>query len=48
MTSPKSRNPGLDTLRACAIALVFMYHYETFISRAPTFGCLSDVLSHNL
>jgi peptidoglycan/LPS O-acetylase OafA/YrhL len=43
MTAPKSRNPGLDTLRACAIALVFMYHYETFISRAPTFGWLSEI-----
>ena len=43
MTIAKSRNPGLDTLRACAIALVFMYHYETFISRAPTFGWLSDI-----
>ena len=43
MTPPRSRNPGLDTLRATAIALVFMYHYEIFVSRAPTFGWLSDV-----
>ena len=43
MTIAKSRNPGLDTLRAGAIALVFMYHYETFISRAPTFGWLSEI-----
>ena len=43
MTPARPRNPGLDTLRACAIALVFMYHYETFVSRAPTFGWLSDV-----
>ena len=43
MTIARSRNPGLDTLRACAIALVFMYHYEIFVSRAPTFGWLSDV-----
>jgi peptidoglycan/LPS O-acetylase OafA/YrhL len=43
MTLPRSRNPGLDTLRAIAIALVFMYHYEIFVSRAPTFGWLSDV-----
>ena len=43
MTIPKSRNPGLDTLRACAIALVFMYHYEVFISRAPTFGWLGEI-----
>ena len=38
-----SRNPGLDTLRACAIALVFMYHYEVFVSGSATFGWLSDV-----
>ena len=43
MTTSKSRNPGLDTLRASAIALVFMYHYEVFVSGAPTFGWLSDV-----
>ena len=43
MKSTSSRNPGLDTLHACAIALVFMYHYEIFVSRAPTFGWLSDV-----
>jgi peptidoglycan/LPS O-acetylase OafA/YrhL len=43
MTPPPSRNPGLDTLRASAIALVFMYHYEVFVSGAPTFGWLSDV-----
>jgi peptidoglycan/LPS O-acetylase OafA/YrhL len=43
MTLPRSRNPGLDTLRATAIALVFMYHYEIFVSRAPTFGWLGDV-----
>jgi len=43
MTSSPSRNPGLDTLRAVAIALVFMYHYEIFVSGAPTFGWLSDV-----
>ena len=38
-----SRNPGLDTLRACAIALVFMYHYAIFVSGVPTFGWLSTV-----
>ena len=38
-----SRNPGLDTLRACAIVLVFMYHYEVFVSGSATFGWLSDV-----
>jgi len=43
MTSPASRNPGLDTLRACAIALVFMYHYEVFVSRTSTFGWLGNI-----
>ncbi len=38
-----SRNPGLDTLRACAIALVFMYHYAIFVSGVPTFGWLSTI-----
>ena len=41
--SAKSRNPGLDTLRACAIALVFMYHYMIFVSRSDTFGWLSEI-----
>ncbi|WP_332848375.1 acyltransferase family protein [Massilia sp. S19_KUP03_FR1] len=35
------RTAGLDTLRACAIALVFMYHYMVFVSHTPTFGWLS-------
>ena len=43
MTTAASRNPGLDNLRACAIALVFMYHYEVFVSGASTFGWLSDI-----
>ena len=43
MTIAKSRNPGLDTLRACAIALVFMYHYDVFVSHEATFGWLSDI-----
>ena len=43
MTSPTSRNTGLDTLRACAIALVFMYHYDVFVSHQATFGWLSDI-----
>ena len=43
MTAPRSRNPGLDTLRACAIALVFVYHYKIFVSSAPSFGWVSDV-----
>ena len=43
MTPAKSRNPGLDTLRAGAIALVFMYHYMVFVSGHRTFGWLSEV-----
>jgi peptidoglycan/LPS O-acetylase OafA/YrhL len=43
MTPAKSRNPGLDTLRAGAIALVFMYHYMAFVSGRRTFGWLSEV-----
>ena len=35
------RTAGLDTLRACAIALVFMYHYMVFVSNRATFGWLS-------
>ena len=41
MTIPKSRNPGLDTLRACAIALVFMYHYGLFVDGPNPFGSLA-------
>lgn len=41
--SASSRNAGLDTLRAAAIALVFMYHYSIFVSRTATFGWFSDV-----
>jgi peptidoglycan/LPS O-acetylase OafA/YrhL len=44
MTSkPHARTAGLDTLRALAIALVFMYHYMVFVSRRPTFGWPSVV-----
>jgi len=43
MTTSPSRNPGLDTLRASAIALVFMYHYAIFVSGAATFGWLGDI-----
>jgi peptidoglycan/LPS O-acetylase OafA/YrhL len=38
-----ARANGLDTLRAAAIALVFMYHYMSFVSFKPTFGWLSVV-----
>jgi peptidoglycan/LPS O-acetylase OafA/YrhL len=38
-----SRANGLDTLRAAAIALVFMNHYMAFVSGTPTFGWGSAV-----
>jgi peptidoglycan/LPS O-acetylase OafA/YrhL len=39
LSSPSStRANGLDTLRAAAIALVFMNHYMAFVSSEPTFG----------
>jgi peptidoglycan/LPS O-acetylase OafA/YrhL len=38
-----SRANGLDTLRAIAITLVFMYHYMHFVSHEPTFGFASIV-----
>ena len=41
MTTLKPRNPGLDTLRACAIALVFMYHYGLFVDGPNPFGALA-------
>ena len=34
---------GLDTLRALAILLVFAYHYEVFVSHAPTFGWFGEI-----
>ncbi|WP_431263966.1 acyltransferase family protein [Roseateles chitinivorans] len=37
------RQHGLDTLRAAAILLVFAYHYQVFVSGAPTFGWLSSI-----
>ena len=37
------RANGLDTLRAVAITLVFMYHYMVFVSHEPTFGWASVV-----
>jgi len=43
MTTAKSRNPGLDTLRACAIALVFMTHYDSFVSEQPVFGWIGEI-----
>ncbi|MET0519467.1 MAG: acyltransferase, partial [Burkholderiaceae bacterium] len=40
---PSRRQPGLDTLRALAILLVFAYHYQVFVSRAPSFGWASEI-----
>lgn len=37
----KNRLCGLDTLRASAIILVFMFHYYGYVSMKPTFGFLS-------
>jgi peptidoglycan/LPS O-acetylase OafA/YrhL len=37
------RQPGLDTLRALAIALVFMFHYQAFVSHEATFGVVGTV-----
>jgi len=37
------RVDGLNTLRAIAIVLVFVYHYMVFVSRAPTFGWASEL-----
>ena len=41
--SPSPRIHGLDTLRALAIVLVFMYHYMVFVSGSDTFGFLSRI-----
>jgi peptidoglycan/LPS O-acetylase OafA/YrhL len=38
-TPESRRNNGLDTLRAVAIILVFMYHYMVFVSHEPTGPC---------
>lgn len=38
-----SRINGLDTLRACAILLVLMYHYMVFVSHEPSFGFVSEI-----
>ncbi len=43
MTEPSSRSAGLDTLRAAAIVLVFMYHYMCFVSGEATFGWASEI-----
>jgi peptidoglycan/LPS O-acetylase OafA/YrhL len=38
-----TRLAGLDTLRACAIALVLMNHYNGFVARGSVFGFLGEV-----
>jgi peptidoglycan/LPS O-acetylase OafA/YrhL len=38
-----ARVPGLDTLRALAIALVVLHHYTLFVSGADTFGPLGQI-----
>ncbi|KPC52770.1 acyltransferase family protein [Amantichitinum ursilacus] len=43
MTASAHRNHGLDTLRAAAITLVFMYHYAVFVSHTNTFGVFSEI-----
>lgn len=42
-SATERRVDGLNTLRAIAILLVFMYHYMVFVSRAPTFGWASTI-----
>ncbi len=39
----RTRTDGLDTLRALAIVLVFVYHYRIFVSRAPDLGWLAVI-----
>ena len=43
LQSPFARLAGLDTLRALAIALVLMSHYQGFVSHAPTFGFMGKI-----
>jgi peptidoglycan/LPS O-acetylase OafA/YrhL len=42
-TSTGKKIDGLNTLRAAAIVLVFMFHYSVFVSHAPTFGWGSTI-----
>jgi peptidoglycan/LPS O-acetylase OafA/YrhL len=43
LQSTSARLAGLDTLRALAIALVLMSHYQGFVSHAPTFGIMGKI-----
>jgi peptidoglycan/LPS O-acetylase OafA/YrhL len=43
MNEPRARENGLDTLRALAIALVFIYHYRVFVGAEPTLGWVGVV-----
>jgi peptidoglycan/LPS O-acetylase OafA/YrhL len=43
LESKHARLAGLDTLRALAIALVLMSHYNGFVSQAPTFGIIGSI-----
>jgi len=43
LQSPSAWLAGLDTLRALAIALVLMSHYQGFVSHAPTFGIMGTI-----
>jgi peptidoglycan/LPS O-acetylase OafA/YrhL len=37
-----ARLTGLDTLRAIAVVLVLMSHYDGVVSHASTFGIIGD------
>jgi len=41
--SKRARLAGLDTLRALAIVLVLMSHYNGFVNRASTFGVMGSI-----
>lgn len=43
LESKHARLAGLDTLRALAIALVLMSHYQGFVSHAGTFGFIGRI-----
>lgn len=40
---PSPRHHALDLLRACAIFLVFVYHYRIFVSPEQPFGILAQI-----